>query len=168
MRFMSPDAVCGEASITEQDVDDAIADARLNVSRRRLPKWSCLYVVVNILTNRFYIGQTRNFRSRVYLHVSDIGSGRHGNARMVEDCRRYGIKWFRFGIISCLEPKDLREQEWQALFTVGTRKELYNISFLSRDGLEEHIAAQKTCQPERYARNKLWHADKSDRFQRAG
>jgi hypothetical protein len=55
-----------------------------------------VYVIVNKITLRAYIGQTRNFSGRCRAHFSALRVGRHSNAALQADWAKYGEAAFLF------------------------------------------------------------------------
>lgn len=80
-----------------------------------------VYVLINRLTNKRYIGSTSNLYRRTIKHRSSLRKGVHYNIQLQEDWNKYGEDNFKFKIIELC--KEYKEQEQ---FYLDNNKDLYN------------------------------------------
>lgn len=58
-----------------------------------------IYQIKCVVNNRIYIGQTKNFRKRIYEHKWELKNNRHYNKKLQQDFNLYGIDNFQFIIL---------------------------------------------------------------------
>lgn len=75
----------------------------------------CVYVIVNIVNGRVYIGGTHYFPGRKATHKSHLKHNQHGNPILQADYNKYGIEAFEFEILEKCPPRELRFREMQYL-----------------------------------------------------
>lgn len=88
-----------------------------------LPSVACIYLIFNQKTDRFYVGSTLNFKSRVMAHRSCLRRGKHHSERLQRSFDKHGEDCFRFVIASFCDPLCIRSLESIWLSSV---KEIYN------------------------------------------
>lgn len=73
-----------------------------------------IYKVICLKNNKIYIGQTHNYKKRVYSHKTDLRHNKHHNKHMQEDFNLYGEECFKFEFIEECEDSDLdfKEDYW--------------------------------------------------------
>jgi group I intron endonuclease len=88
-----------------------------------LPSVACIYLIFNKKTDRFYVGSTLNFKSRVMAHRSCLRRGKHHSERLQRSFDKHGEDCFRFVIASFCDPLCVRSLEsiW-----INGFKEIYN------------------------------------------
>lgn len=88
-----------------------------------LPSVACIYLIYNQKTDRFYVGSTLNFKSRVMAHRSCLRRGKHHSERLQRSFDKHGEDCFRFVIASFCDPLCVRSLEsiW-----LSSAKEIYN------------------------------------------
>ena len=89
---------------------------------------SGVYAITCSVTDRQYIGSSRNVHSRIDAHFSALRNGRHYNPDLQADFTRHGEAAFRWTIINLCTPALLRAKE-QRFMVLAYRNEenLYNI-----------------------------------------
>ena len=118
---------------------------------------SGIYLIVNRINGKLYVGSTRNFSSRRASHFSELRLKRHGNLILQRAFNKYGEDAFDFVVLErCPEAKlRVRELQWiEALKAYKTQKG-YNI--LRPD--EERFVPSPAMLLARSARMKQWHAE---------
>lgn len=58
-----------------------------------------VYYIRNKIENKYYIGITNNFRTRVKKHVYNLNKNKHHSKKLQESFNKYGIDNFEFGIL---------------------------------------------------------------------
>lgn len=66
---------------------------------------SGIYIIVNIINNKFYIGSTINLKRRFYNHKSSLKYNKHENARLQHAWNKYGSENFSFQILENVDDK---------------------------------------------------------------
>ena len=99
-------------------------EAHENVSNNR----SGIYAIVNLATNKLYIGSAVKLSARQSGHLSKLNSDKHPNRYLQRSFNKYGKDYFVFKVVEYCETKDLieREQFWINQFDFDTQ--LYNLN----------------------------------------
>ena len=99
---------------------------------------SCVYKITNIISNKIYIGQTINYKHRIYGHRCALKHSRHSNPKLQEDYDKYGLDIFNFEILERCSKDDLLEREtfWINYYGGIESDDLYNRCDLSGHNLE--------------------------------
>lgn len=95
-----------------------------------------IYMIKNIISNKFYIGSTNNFKLRKNAHFSALKSNSHANSYLQNAYNKYGIDNFEFivlEILSDLSRKNLCIVE-QEYFNTKERSRMYNLTFIADGG----------------------------------
>lgn len=89
------------------------------VMPRRLPgcpAFPGIYGILNIKTNDWYVGESRDVVKRWYQHERALRAGFHSNKRLQEACGIYGFEAFRFVILERWDDphhrRSIRERMW--------------------------------------------------------
>ena len=86
-----------------------------------------IYMIKNLLNNKIYIGQTKNFQNRISGHIRD---SRDEMSHLKLSMRNYGVENFSFELIEeCLD--DLvndRERYWIAYYDSFNSEKGYNLT----------------------------------------
>ena len=71
-----------------------------------------IYMIINTLNGKKYVGSSRNLYDRLHGHVHHLKRGTHHNKHLQAACNKYGIKNFDYSILEyCEESKVfIREQ----------------------------------------------------------
>lgn len=70
---------------------------------------SCIYIIRNNITGERYIGQTTNYRRRVWQHRS--AARKNHRLKISQAIAKYGLDNFEFSILEGCEPGQLNEKE---------------------------------------------------------
>lgn len=84
---------------------------------------SGVYVIVNRITCRAYIGQTRNFANRAGAHFTALRAGRHSNKGLQAAWNECGEAAFLFCPVACVDIDRLLEEERRL---IGELENAYN------------------------------------------
>ena len=76
-------------------------------------KISGVYKITNTITNDFYIGSSKDIKSRWRVHKCPSKWNENPNNPMYQDMQKYGVDKFVFEIIAEAEPEQLKEMEQQ-------------------------------------------------------
>jgi len=92
------------------------------------PKGSFIYKIVNLKNNKLYIGQTRNFKSRINQHVGSLNKKSHQNKYLQRSFDKHGYDNFNIEIIEEVQLDNLteREQYWCDYYKSYNRENGYN------------------------------------------
>ena len=86
-------------------------------------KISGIYKITNTVTNDFYVGSSKNIKSRWRDHKKPSVWKNHPNNTMYIDMQKYGLDNFDFQILEEVEIESLKEAEQQFIETL---KPTYN------------------------------------------
>ena len=76
-------------------------------------KISGVYKITNTVTGDFYIGSSKDVKSRWASHKIPSTWKRYPNKQLYQDMRKYGLENFVFEILAEAEPEELKELEQQ-------------------------------------------------------
>ena len=76
-------------------------------------KISAVYKITNTITGDFYIGSSKNVKSRWTCHKAPSTWKEHSNNPMYIDMRKFGVNSFVFEVIEEVESEQLKEKEQQ-------------------------------------------------------
>ncbi len=98
---------------------------------------SGIYCLLNIITNKRYVGSTRNLRTRKYDHFKMLRANRHTNYKIQKDFNIYGEKNFEFVLLEFCDSCDIlqREQFWMDFLIAYDNKYGYNLSSVAGSNL---------------------------------
>lgn len=120
-----------------------------------------VYVILNKITMRAYIGQSTSIASRFRSHKSALKSGTHGNPTLQADWKSYGAEAFAFHVFSSVEPADLLDVEYD-LITESLGDDCYNFPWSDRGQGRKPLPPDQATKPrsvrlndERWAKLKL-------------
>lgn len=65
----------------------------------KLPRIKCVYVIINIVNKKFYIGSTKRFSKRITKHKSELVSGSHHCSHLQNSVNKHGIESFKVYIL---------------------------------------------------------------------
>lgn len=115
-----------------------------------------IYSILNIKTNKIYIGSSINLKSREYKHFWMLSNNRHDNLHLQKSYNKYGKECFIFNILELCEPNILADKEnfyikkynsnnsdfgYNSSLVNEYRKNIYNNDFkikLSRHNLKKN------------------------------
>lgn len=122
-----------------------------------------VYVIQNLINNKKYVGQTKNFVKRKAGHLYDVKRG--CEKPLYRAIRKYGVENFSFEIIEeCLdEIINEREQHWVAHFDSFNPEKGYNLTPSGRYNNIE-IVSEET----KHKLSQLFSGDKNPCFGRVG
>lgn len=71
-----------------------------------------IYKITNIVNNKKYIGQTKDYKKRFSQHKTSLRKNKHCNPHLQKAWNKYGEKSFVFEVIEYTEDYNDREQYW--------------------------------------------------------
>ena len=86
-------------------------------------KISAVYKITNTVTGDFYIGSSKNVKSRLAVHKCQSTWKNNPNSPLYQDMKEYGVDSFAFEILTEVEPEHLKETEQKFIETL---KPTYN------------------------------------------
>lgn len=114
-----------------------------------MAKISGIYVIINRITNEFYIGETMDISNRWKQHLRELRNGTHANKRLQSDFIKYEEKSFEFKILqvhigetSTKTKVDLIILESAYINKYKDKYKLYNI----HDTLNGYLLGDKDCE----------------------
>jgi len=87
-----------------------------------------VYVLLNIIENKVYVGSTKNIRIRRNAHKSRLQRGVHGNYKLIEAYNKYGWGSFVCGVLKYDVLEEVRKLEQYYLELFDAKNCGYNIS----------------------------------------
>ena len=70
-----------------------------------------IYEIYNDVTQKKYIGLTKNIKKRIEAHMTNLRTKKHTAEGIVEDVVKYGISHFSFRIIDFAENKEVGQKK---------------------------------------------------------
>jgi len=87
----------------------------------------CIYQILNIENGRSYIGQTKNFHNRIYVHKSSLIKNENGNMSLQAVFNLRGFDAFEIKILKVFNEYNSKEfTEWERKFYLEVKKP-YNL-----------------------------------------
>jgi group I intron endonuclease len=98
---------------------------------------SGIYSIVNIKTNKLYIGSSKTIKERWRKHKTLLNKNIHHNKHLQHSWNKYGSSCFEFNIIELCDKSDLivREQYWIDLTKCTNKRFGYNIKKVAGSNL---------------------------------
>lgn len=87
---------------------------------------SCVYRLVNMVNDDFYIGSAVNFRRRKWEHLAALKRGDHHCKALQAAVNAHGLEFFEFEILQEVDASGLRRVEDMFLLQHAGRPECYN------------------------------------------
>jgi len=109
---------------------------------------SGIYIILNLINNKFYVGSTVNFKNRRKAHLAALKGKRHYCRHLQRSFNLYGEQAFEFRSIEYCEEKELiyREQYWIDKF--------WNTEYLYNEYSQAHRNNYKSIGKEKQSRKK--------------
>ena len=82
-------------------------------------KISAVYKITNTVTCDFYIGSSKNIKSRWADHKKPSVWKKYPNKQLYQDMQNYGIDKFEFQVIEEVKPEYLKEVEQKFIETLN-------------------------------------------------
>ena len=111
-----------------------------------------VYKITNTVTGKFYIGSSKNVKSRLAVHKCQSTWNECPNKQLYKDMKKYGVDKFEFEVIEEVEPEHLKETEQRFIETL---KPTYNSNNANGWDVEKYKKTQKEY-------NKVYH--KSNKY----
>jgi group I intron endonuclease len=95
-------------------------------THRSQPEYMCVYSIVNLVSNNFYIGSTKNLRRRMHLHIRMLRKNHHHSIILQRSFNKRSIEVFQVEILEKVEDANcllIREQYYLDLL-----KPTYNVA----------------------------------------
>ena len=103
-----------------------------------MKKISGVYKITNIITNDFYIGSSKNVKSRWAAHKCPSTWKNYSNKQLYQDMQKYGIEKFDFQILASVEPEQLKETEQEFIGKLHPTYNNYNAKGLDVEKIKKH------------------------------
>ena len=102
-----------------------------------------VYKITNTVTNDFYIGSSKNIKSRWAVHKCQSTWKNNPNKQLYQDMRKYGVDKFELEILAEVEADKLKETEQEFIETL---KPTYNSNRANGWDIERYKEYQKDYQ----------------------
>jgi group I intron endonuclease len=97
-------------------------------TKAELDKKSGVYIIISIISNSAYIGESLTLYRRLNEHISNLLTNRHCNTHLQNSFNKYGITNFKFDIIEFCQNTKEQEHYWVNKFKEEkTFNSLFNI-----------------------------------------
>ena len=116
-------------------------------------KICAVYRITNTVTGDFYIGSSKNIKSRWIDHKKPSVWKQYPNNPMYIDMRKYGLDKFVFEILTEVEPEELKEVEQQFIEAL---KPTYNNRNANGFDFDKYQKSNKGKESRRKAVNKYY------------
>lgn len=100
-----------------------------NIPFAHLPNIPCVYSIVNVVTNGFYIGSTQHLAQRWQSHYFELQGNRHHNVNLQAAWNQHGQDNFDVRVLENVDDKDqlrAREVFWMTESNILTNPLAYN------------------------------------------
>ena len=124
-------------------------------------KISGIYKITNTVTGDFYIGSSKDVKSRWGCHKCLSTWNEHPNNPLYKDMQKYGIDKFEFEILAEVESEKLKEAEQQFIEML---KPTYNSNRANGWDFERYKEYQKEYMKEYMKSDKYKEYQKSDKY----
>jgi group I intron endonuclease len=84
-----------------------------------------IYLIRNVLTDKVYIGSSKNYDVRIREHISKLRRNVHSNKRLQNSWNKYGKKFFKFDFL-----EETTYENLKSLITFGDKYCNINVSSL--------------------------------------
>lgn len=88
---------------------------------------SCIYSITNTINNKQYVGQTKDYNSRVNSHLCALRANRSHNRHLQNSFNKYGEQAFQFDIIEKCDIDELNDREQFWIEELGSYDNGYNL-----------------------------------------
>lgn len=113
-------------------VNDIVKNSIFWTSALEMPYSAGVYAIVNVATDRRYIGSSKNIRTRIFSHILDLSFGVHTNVPLASDYKIYGPDGFEAQLIDKTLIDDIKTIEAKTIDNLFRQNHsLYN---MTRDG----------------------------------
>lgn len=87
---------------------------------------SGIYLIKNKITGKVYVGQSKNVKSRLFVHKSNLKLNKHYNHHLQSSVNKYGIESFVFKEIESCKVEELNKREIFWIQKLNSFKNGYN------------------------------------------
>ena len=105
-----------------------------------------VYVIINVISNKFYVGSSLDIERRWKDHKKLLKSGRHSNRHLLSSYNKHGLDAFKFFVLEETTADEMLdvEQKWLDLTKCYERKHGYNHARQAKNRAGwKHTAATK-------------------------
>ena len=122
-----------------------------------------IYMILNLVNNKCYVGSSKNIKSRKYQHTKELRDGVHHNSHLQASWNRYGEDKFLFTVLEkVIDKADLHDRElyWMQVKQSLDREFGYNLGMPKlADGMdtrpETKLKLQEASYRQHYGKNNL-------------
>ena len=135
-----------------------------------MEKISGIYKITNTVTGDFYIGSSKNVKSRWESHKCKYTWNRCKSNPMYQDMQKYGVDKFDFQVIAEVEADSLKEKEQQFIETLNPTYNNYNAKGLNierkKESQKEYEKTEKRKESHRKSNKKYRQSEKGKKSNR--
>jgi group I intron endonuclease len=112
----------------------------MNTINKNLNKKCGIYLIINLINGKRYIGSSKDLYERLYHHVWSLNRGSHENKHIQSAWNKYGESSFEYGILEYCQERERLEREGHYISTINPE---YNMDEINLDGLTSHSKESK-------------------------
>ena len=104
-------------------------------------KYPGIYLIINLVNNKFYVGSAKNIWSRKLGHLRDLKNNKHKNSYLQNSYNKYGLQYFIIVLLEKVESENdliIREQYWIDTLDATNKDIAYNICPTAESTLGRH------------------------------
>jgi len=104
-------------------------------------KYPGIYLIINLVNNKFYVGSAKNIWSRKLGHLRDLKNKKHKNIYLQNSYNKYGSQYFIVILLEKVESENdliTREQHWIDTLDTTNKEIAYNICPTAESTLGRH------------------------------
>ena len=104
-------------------------------------KYPGIYLIINLVNNKFYVGSAKNIWSRKLGHLRDLKNNKHKNSYLQNSYNKYGSQYFIIVLLEKVESENnltAREQYWIDTLDATNKEIAYNICPTAESTLGRH------------------------------
>ena len=93
-------------------------------------KYPGIYLIINLINNKFYVGSAKNLWQRKLTHLRDLKNNKHKNIYLQNSYNKYGLQYFIVILLEKVESENdliAREQYWIDTLDATNKEIAYNI-----------------------------------------
>ncbi len=122
----------------------------------RLPNTPGIYIILNMMTGKYYLGSALRLRERWNIHQCDLRKGKHHSRKLQSSWNKHGADVFKFIVVRHVDATQLRVLEQRYLDKYQPHVHGYNMNENAN-----HVTVTPEMRIATIARNKarVWTAD---------
>ena len=127
-------------------------------------KISAVYKITNTVTCDFYIGSSKNIKSRWADHKKPSVWKKYPNKQLYQDMQNYGIDKFEFQVIEEVKPEYLKEVEQKFIETLNPAYNQMNAKGLDIERYKKYIKKYEKSDKRKKAKKEYEKSEKRKKY----